>query len=83
MIENRLVEQVLETGMVVAVQITVVQHLLAWLTPDVQVLFQNDLSFGNGSGFVCAQDIHGAEILDGVQTFDDHLLACHRERAPG
>ena len=83
MVEDRLVEQVLQAGLVVAVQVAVMQHLLAGIAVRIQVLFEHDLALGDGAGLVGAQHVHRPEVLDGVQAFDDHLLARHREGALG
>ncbi len=69
--------------MVVAVQVAIVQHLLAEIAAHVHVLFEYDLALGEGTGLVGTQDIHRPEVLDGVQAFDDHFLTCHRQRALG
>ena len=83
MVEDRLVEQVLQPGMVVAVQVAILQHLLAGIAVHVQVLFEHDLALGEGAGLVGAQHVHRPEVLDGVQAFDDHFLARHRQGALG
>src|ERR1017187_618942 len=46
MVENRFVEQVLQPGMVVAVQVAILQHLLAGIALHVQMLFEHDLALG-------------------------------------
>ena len=46
MIEDRFVEQVLQPGMVVAVQVAVMQHSVAGFTMHIQMLFQQDFSLG-------------------------------------
>ncbi len=35
---------------------------------------QHDLVLGQGAGFVGAEDIHRAKVLDSVEVLDDHLL---------
>ena len=83
MVEDRFVEQVFQPGMVVAVQIAIVQHLLARIAVRVQVLFEHDLALGDGAGLVGAEHVHRSEVLDGVQAFDDHFLARHCQGALG
>lgn len=77
MIEDRFVEQVLQPGMVVAVQVAVMQHSVAGFTMHIQMLFQRDFSLGECAGLVGAQHVHRPEVLDGVQAFDDHFLPGH------
>jgi len=47
----------------------------------IQMLFENDSSFRKRAGFIGAQHIHRAKILNRVQSFDDNFLARHREGA--
>ncbi len=82
-IEDRAVEQVLEAGLKVADQVAVQQHLLGFPPGDVAMPLQDDAIFGERAGFVGAQHVHAAEVLDGVEPLDDHLLAAHGERALG
>ena len=49
--------------------------------PKVHFPDQLDVSLGQRSGLVAAQHVHAAEIIDGGQTFYDHLLARHAQRA--
>ena len=44
---------------------------------------QHDAVLGQRAGLVGAQHIHAAEVLDGIEPLDDHLLAAHRQRALG
>ena len=66
-IEDRPVEQVLEARLEVADQVAVQQHLLAFLSGDVAMPLQDDAILGERAGFVGAQDVHAAEVLDGIQ----------------
>src|ERR1039458_7977836 len=40
-------------------------------------------SFGERAGLVGAEHVHSAEVLNGVETLHDYLLAAHGERALG
>ena len=82
-IQNRPVEQVLEAGLEVADQVAVQQHLLGFLSRHVAMPLKDDAILGERAGFVGAQNVHAAEVLNGVQPLDDHLLAAHGERALG
>ena len=39
--------------------------------------------FGQGAGFVGADDVHAAEVLDRSEPFDDHLYLRHPFGAVG
>ena len=41
------------------------------------MFLENDLALGDGAGFIRAQHVHGAKILDGIQPLDDDLLLRH------
>ena len=77
------VEQVLQPGLEVAVQVRVVQHALGLLAADVEMPLQDDAVLRQRAGLVGAQHVHRAEVLDRVEPLDDHLLARHRDRALG
>ena len=76
--DNGQIHQILITGLEIAVQIGVAKDPAVVLPVDIQVIFQHNLVLGQGSGFVRAEDIHGPEILDGVQILDNGLLLAHR-----
>ena len=82
-IQDRPVEQVLEARLEVADQVAVQEHFLAFLPGDVAMPHEDDAVLGERAGFVGAQHVHAAEVLDGVEPLDDHLLAAHGERALG
>ena len=77
--EDRLVEQILQPGMVVAIQVAILENLFAGIAVRVQMLFKYDLALGKCAGLVGAQHVHRPKVLDRVQTFDDHFLARHRQ----
>jgi hypothetical protein len=81
--QHRAVEQVLQPGLVVAVEVGELQHLVAGLAEHVGVALQHDAVLGQRAGLVGAQHVHGAEVLDRVQALDDHLLARQHHRALG
>jgi hypothetical protein len=80
--QNRLVEQVPEPQLEVAVQ-SVLKHPLGFLPSDVQVPFQDYSVLRQGAGLVRAQSVHRTEILDRVKALDDHPLVRHCTRALG
>src|ERR1019366_6161087 len=83
MFEDRFVEQVLQPGMVEAVEVAILQDLVTGITVHVEMLFEDDLALGERAGLVGAQDIHRAEVLDGVEAFHDDFLAGHGQGALG
>ncbi len=81
--QHRFVEQVLQSGLVEAVEVGVGQDLVAGLSVQVLVALQDDGVLRQRARLVGAQDVHRAEVLDRVQVLDDHLAARHRHRALG
>ena len=83
--ENRLVHQIFQPCLEKAVEIGVAEDALPVVIASigVDVLFQDDLVAGQRSGLVGAEDVHGSEILDGVQILDDDLFPGHRNRPFG
>src|ERR1035438_6123910 len=82
-IQDGHVEQVLETRLEVADQVAVQKHFLGFPAGNIAVPLEDDAIFGERAGLVGAQNIHAAEVLDGVESLDDHLLAAHGERPLG
>jgi len=83
MVEHGTVQQVLQPGLVMAVEEGEVQHLVGVLAVGVGVARQRDLVLRQRAGLVGAQDVHRAEVLDRVQALDDDLLARQQHRALG
>ena len=83
MAEDRLIHQIFQTGLVVAVHIPVMKHPFAGVVLHVQVLLKDNLAFRDRAGLVRAEHIHGTKILDGIQAFDNYLLFGHRNGAFG
>ena len=59
------------------------QYPHVFLPVDVEMVEQGHLVLREGSGLVCAQNIYGTKILDGVQILDDGLFPGHADRALG
>ena len=72
--QHRGIEQVFQPGLVMAVEPGGMQHSLAGLTGDIGVVLQHDLVLSQGAGFIGAENIHRAKVLNGVEVFDDHFL---------
>ena len=81
--EDRPVEQVPQPGLVIAVHVRIPEHVVAFAVRDVHVLFEDDAVLGERAGFVRAEDVDGAEVLDRVEPLDDDLLFRHGHRAFG
>ena len=65
--EHGAVQQVAQARLVEAVHVGVAQHVVALPAGHVHVLFQHDPVLGQRAGLVGAQDVDGAEVLDGVR----------------
>ena len=57
-----------------AVQPRAVQDALAGFAGDIGVVLQHDFVLRQGAGFIGAEDVHRAKVLDGVEVFNDHFL---------
>ena len=64
--EHRAVEDVLEAGLEVAVDVGEGEHAVVFAQRDVAVLLQDDLVHRERAGLVGAQHVHRAEVLDRV-----------------
>ena len=82
-LEDRPVQHVLQAGLEVAVEVGGAQHVVVFLQTTSQCFSRMTWSMRQRAGLVGAEDIHRAEVLDGVEPLDDDLLARHRERALG
>ena len=57
------------------------QHPCIVLAIDIQVVFQHHLVLCQRAGFVSAENVDSAEVLNGVKIFDDGLLFAHGNSA--
>ena len=64
-------------GVIEAVQIGHVQHLVAFIAKHIHVIFQQDRVTGEGACFIHTKHIHAAKSLHGVDVLDDCLFAAH------
>ena len=83
MLENGAIENVLQSRLEVAVEVGELQYAEARLPNDITVPFKEDAVHRQRAGLVGAENVHRAEVLDGVQPLDDHLLVRHQEGAFG
>jgi hypothetical protein len=79
--QDRSVEEILETGLIVAVQVGEFEDTGILSPVEIQVLLQHDAVLSQGSRLVSTQDVHRAEVLNRIQPLDDHLLARPRDRS--
>ena len=75
------IHQVFVTGLEVAVEVGMAQHPCIVLAIDIQVVFQHHLVLCQRAGFVSAENVDSAEVLNGVKIFDDGLLFAHGNSA--
>ena len=78
MLEHCNIEQVLETGLVEAVQVGIFEDEVRILAADIEVTLQYDAVLRQCAGFIRAQDVHRPEVLNRIEALDDDLLARHR-----
>ena len=78
-----LVHQVLHAALVIAVQPAQPENVGVWLPGNVDVVLQNDLVLGKRAGLVRAENIHRAEVLNGVEPLHDDLAPGHCNGALG
>ncbi|MND69537.1 hypothetical protein D3C80_610140 [compost metagenome] len=64
-----------------AVQPGQVQHLIVFGPAGVQMVLKDDAILRQGAGFVGAQHVHRAKVLNGVQTLDHHFASRHGDSA--
>ena len=81
--QHRAIEDVTQAGLKVAIQIGQHQDIVVLFQFHIAVPFQHHPVHGQGARLVRAQDVHRAEVLDGVQPLDDDLLPRHSEGALG
>ena len=75
MLEHGAIEHVLEARLEVAVQIGEREHTFVSVAGDIAVALEEDVVLCEGAGLVGAEDVHRAEVLDGVEPLDDDALA--------
>ena len=63
------IEKVLQARLKVTVQIGVLQDLFRFIAAEIQMALENDSVLRQRAGFVGAQYVHRAEILNGVEPF--------------
>ena len=81
--EDGAVHQVLQSRLEIAVEIGVAQDAIFLVLGSihVHVALQYDVVLSQGAGLVGTEDVHGTEILNGVQILYDGLLARHDHRS--
>ena len=43
----------------------------------IQIMLEDDLVLSERSGFIRAEDVHCAKVLNGIQALDDHFTPAH------
>jgi hypothetical protein len=56
-------------------EIGIEQHGLIFVLKHIAMFFENDSVESESACLVSAQDVHGAEVLDRVEAFDDDFLS--------
>src|SRR5664279_536606 len=83
MSKNCTVQDVLEPRLKVAIEIGQYQYFIVVFEINIAVFLEHDPIGGQSTCLVRTEHIHRAEVLDGVEPFDDDLLARHQHRALG
>src|SRR5450830_1910115 len=83
MFEDCDIEQVLETGLVETVQISIFKDSLRVGAPDIKMALEDNTILRERAGLVRAQHVHCPEVLDRVEALDDDLLLRHRHGTLG
>ncbi len=83
MLQHRHVQQVFQTGLVVAVEVSHFQNIVRLLPPYIHMPGQKNLVLGQGAGLVSAQHIHRPKVLDGIKTLDDDFFTRQKHCALG
>ena len=83
MFEHRDIEQILEAGLVEAVQVGIFENAVGIVALQIEVALEDDQVLRQRTGLVGAQHVHRPEVLDGVEAFDDDLFLRHRHCALG
>jgi hypothetical protein len=78
MFEDCDIKQVLETRLVETVQIGIFEDAVRIAAPDIKMALEDNTILRECAGLVRAQHVHGPEVLDGVEAFDDDLFLRHR-----
>src|SRR6266446_3237052 len=76
-LEYRRVERTLDASLVGAVDIGEGERPLRYLAEWVKVSVEHHVSARERAGLVAAENVHAAEVLDGLEVLDDHLLSRH------
>ena len=79
--EHRQIEKVLESRLMEAVEPGVCQNLAVFIAVNVEMPLKDDLVLRQRAGLIGAEDVHGAEVLDGIEPLHHGLAAGHRDRA--
>ena len=75
MLQYRNVEQIFQACLKVTVEVGHAKHFIARLAVRVNGELQGNVVLSQRAGLVGTQHIHGAQVLDGIQPFDDDLAA--------
>src|SRR6185312_6682514 len=81
--QNRLIERASDAACKAAVDRSECENTLAVMIVRVKTADKDDLRFRQGASFVRAQHVHGSEIVNGSESFDDNRLRSHAERTTG
>ena len=81
--KNRVIQQVAQPRLVVAVHVGVSQDVLALSAGHIDIFLQDHAVLGQSAGLVRAENVDRPEVLDRVEFLHDHLFAGHGQRSLG
>ena len=81
--KDRTVQEVAQTGLIVAVHVGVPKNVVVLVVGHVHMLLQNDTILSQCSGLISAKDVDRAQVLDRTQPFNDDLFVRHLHRPLG
>ena len=80
---NGPIHEVAKAGLEIGVEISVTQDANIFLTCQIEVVLKRDAVLRDGACFIRTKDVNRAQILDGVQVFDNDLLLRHMDGSLG
>lgn len=76
MLQNSVIQGAFQTRFKKTVVIGQLQDSLTFLPQWIQVAFQMDAGFGQGTDLVGSEDIHAPQVEDRREPFHDHHVGC-------
>ena len=75
--KNSLIDQIFGAALAAAVKPGIGEHGRTFFALRIQIMLEDDLVLSERSGFIRAEDVHCAKVLNGIQALDDHFAPAH------